>query len=156
MKIRNKFVLIFFLLLVITIFWSIQRSSKPVDLSHKLDPNVTAKQIFGEIPYEISSEASKRNIAYIFMDIDKNVISSDDFNRIEKQLTQTWQIVEKTQYDHIYCKDAWNEIVISPPVAKEGERDQNYEQRFNTDKWLISIVWQSYGTDACKHLLNKG
>ena len=156
MNIRDKIILIVFPLLVITIFWNIQRSSKPVDISHKLDPNVTAKNIFGEISYEITYEASKRNIAVIFIEINKQDFSSHDLNQIDMQLSNTWKILEKTKYDHIYCRDAWNEIVISPPVAKEGERDQNYEQRFNTDKWLISIVWQNYGTDACKHLLNKG
>lgn len=154
MKIRDKIILIVFPLLIITTFWNIHRLSKPVDLSHELDPNLTAKQILGKIPYEITYEASKPNIAVVFIEINKLDFSSHDLNRINKQLTPTWKLVEKTKYDHIYCKDAWSEIAISLPVSKVGERDQNYVQRFNTDKWLISIVWQSYGTDACKHLLN--
>ena len=153
MKIRQTINLLVFSLLVITAFWNIRHLNKPVDISYKLDPKVTAQQFFGKVPYEITYEASKRNIAFVSIAINKNDFSSHDLNQIEKQLSRTWKLVEKTQYDHVYCKDAWNEIAISLPVSKAGERDQNYEQRFNTDKWLISIAWQSYGIDACKHLL---
>lgn len=148
----SKFIVI--TLLVGTTFWNIHHLSKPVDVSQKLDPKITAQQFFGKIPYDISQEASKRNIALLSLNISNKNMTIDEFNKIDKKIRKNWKMVKKTKYDYIYCADQWNQIIVSSPVSKYGERDEDNIKRMNVDHWNILISWESFGIEECKIIKN--
>ncbi|KQX02288.1 hypothetical protein ASC84_17070 [Acinetobacter sp. Root1280] len=156
-EVLNKIRGVMIKLVVIMIFCNIFISGCTIK-NNRVNFEELSKELFSSYGYRYEMHNSKETSDGSNVYISKDKMSKEDFENVveNKLINKGWRKISALFDDqYMYCFDRKNAISIVYPTRVNYRNEEGNSMSvgdWNLDKWVISYVYNVYGTTNCKKI----